>query len=322
MLNEHKKGENYSIYLLIKSAEKRMTSKSSPYIRLTLTDRSGEIQANLWDASEEDVANYVPGKVVYLNVLQDEYQSKPQLKIQEIRLANETEPSDPSLYEISSPVSKKELQSQINDLLFQITNPTWNRVVRNILNKYADKYYEYPAAEKIHHAYRGGLAFHSLSIAKLALAVSDLYPQINRSLLLAGALLHDIGKTKELSGPVGTEYTTEGQLLGHIIIGDEIIVQAAEELGFDLNSEDMLLLRHLILSHHNKLKFGSPIQPRELEAFVLSKLDDLDSHIQLITTAVNKTSAGNFSEKIFAADNQAYYRPKTDLSEKSDQNDD
>lgn len=144
MLNEHKKGENYSIYLLIKSAEKRMTSKSSPYIRLTLTDRSGEIQANLWDASEEDVANYVPGKVVYLNVLQDEYQSKPQLKIQEIRLANETEPSDPSLYEISSPVSKKELQSQINDLLFQITNPTWNRVVRNILNKYADKYYEYP----------------------------------------------------------------------------------------------------------------------------------------------------------------------------------
>ncbi|MFT8324952.1 3'-5' exoribonuclease YhaM family protein [Oenococcus sicerae] len=318
MLSDHKKGETYSIYLLIKAAEKRTTSKGSPYIRLTLTDRSGEIQANLWDASDQDVEKYIAGRVAYLTVLQDEYQSKAQLKIQEIRLANDNEPGDPSLYEISSPISKKDLQSQVSDLLFQITNPTWNRIVRNVLNKYADKYYDYPAAEKLHHAYRGGLAFHSLSIAKLAIKVAELYPQINLSLLLSGALLHDIGKTVELSGPVGTEYTNEGQLLGHIVIGDEILVESAEELGFDLHSEDMLLLRHLIISHHNKLEFGSPIPPRELEAYVLSKLDDLDAHIQMITAALNKTERGHFSEKIFGADNQPYYRSNADLPQNND----
>ncbi|MFT8469472.1 3'-5' exoribonuclease YhaM family protein [Oenococcus sp.] len=320
MLNEHKKGDNYSIYLLIKAAEKRSTSKGSPYIRLTLTDRSGEIQTNIWDASEQDNENYIAGKVVYVTAIQDEYQGKPQLKIQDIRLASDSEPSDPSIYEISSPISRKELQSQINDLLFQITNPTWNRVVRNILNKYADAYYEFPAAKKIHHAFRGGLAFHSLSIAKLALKVTDLYPQINRSLLLAGALIHDIGKVVELSGPVGTEYTMEGQLLGHIVIGDEIIVQSATELGFDLSSEDMILLRHLMISHHNKPEFGSPESPKELEAYVLSKLDDLDAHIQMITDAVGKTAAGGFSEKIFGADNLSYYHPKDGLLADDDSN--
>lgn len=322
MLSDHSKGENFNIYLLIKSAENRTTSKGSPYIRLTLADRSGEIQANKWDASADDVKNFTAGKVVYLNATQDEYQSKPQLRIQEIRLANDEEPSDPSLYQISAPVSKKDLQNQINDLLFQITNPTWNRLVRNILNKYGDRYYEYPAAKKMHHAFRGGLAYHSLSIAKLALKISELYPQVDKSLLLAGALIHDIGKTVELSGPVGPEYTTEGQLLGHIVIGDEILVQAADELGFDLASEDMLIIRHLMISHHNKLDFGSPVVPKDLEAYILSKLDDLDAHIQMISSALQKTKPGNFSERIFGADNQPFYRTKEKPLSSDDENGD
>ncbi|EPC85478.1 3'-5' exoribonuclease yhaM, partial [Lacticaseibacillus paracasei subsp. paracasei CNCM I-4649] len=138
-----------------------------------------------------------------------------------------------------------------------------------------------------HHAFAGGLAFHTLSILRLAKSVVQQYSSLNKSLLYAGAILHDLGKTIELSGPISTDYTVEGNLIGHIVLIDEQIVLAAQQLKIDINAEDMLLLRHVVLAHHGLLEYGSPVRPELLEAQVLHDLDELDASINMMTPPTN-----------------------------------
>ncbi|MGO2969251.1 MAG: HD domain-containing protein, partial [Leuconostoc falkenbergense] len=165
-------------------------------------------------------------------------------------------------------------------------------------------------AKSNHHAFAGGLAFHSLSIAKLAKGVAGQYPQLNQELLIAGALLHDLGKTIELSGPVATQYTLSGNLIGHITLIDEQIVLAARELKFDLQDEDLILLRHVVLSHHGILEYGSPVRPVVMEAEVLHQLDELDAGIQMMSGVMEKTAEGSFSDRVFGLDNRKFYKPE------------
>lgn len=207
-----------------------------------------------------------------------------------------------------APVKTADLDAQLNDYLLMISQPTWNRMVRRLFKQYHDQFLQFPAAKKNHHAFNGGLAFHSLSIAQLAKSVSQQYPQLNADLLLAGALLHDLGKVIELSGPIATEYTLAGDLIGHITLIDEQIVLAANELHFDLNSEEMILLRHVVIAHHGLLEYGSPVRPMVMEAQVLNQLDNLDASMQMMTGALEKTAPGNFSTRIFGLDNRRFYK--------------
>ncbi|GMA69182.1 3'-5' exoribonuclease YhaM [Leuconostoc litchii] len=308
LLAEYQDNEHIDSFALIKTAEVRLTKTGKTYISILFSDRSGDLPGNLWDAEDNQIKTLVPGKIVRLQGVKGSYRDQPQVQITQVRLTEAGEPDSPSDFMVHAPVKESEMNEELNDFVLLITNPTWNRVVRKLFSQYNDLFLRYPAAKFNHHNFSGGLAFHSLSIAKLAKNISNQYAQLNQELLIAGALLHDLGKVIELSGPIATQYTLAGSLIGHIALVDEQIVLAANELHFDLQSEEMIILRHVVLAHHGLLEYGSPVRPALMEAEVLHQLDELDAGIQMMTSALDKTDSGTFSDKIFGLDNRKFYK--------------
>ena len=303
-------GECVDIFVLIKGAEVRTASNGKKFIAFNFADKSGEISAKYWDASEEDIKQFTPGTVVKLNGKRDRYKDNPQIKIFGIRPAKEGEPADPKLYLQAAPEDAKSMEEEFRQFVAKIDNPDWQKIVRDLLNKFYHRFFTYPAAKKNHHAFESGLAYHTLSILRLAQSVVKQYGSgINASLLYAGAILHDLGKTIELSGPVATTYTLEGNLLGHIVLVDEEIVKVCQKEGIDTEKEDVVLLRHTIISHHGLLEYGSPVTPHLLEADILHQLDELDASIQMLRTVNQHTEPGEFSERVFAKDGRKFYHP-------------
>lgn len=309
-ISEYNVDEEMDIVVLLKHADVRTTKTGKQYLALTFEDTSGQIRGNFWDASATDVDNYQSGTVVELSGKKELYQNTPQVKIYGLRLVGEEEGFDMSQFVKAAPISVEDMQAELNKDVFEITNPTWNRIVRFLLQKYQINFYSYPAAKTNHHAIKGGLAFHTLSMVRLAQSISALYPQLNKPLLLAGTILHDLGKTIELTGPVGTEYTVTGNLIGHIVLIDEEIIKAATELKIDEQSEDFLVLRHMVLSHHGLQEYGSPVRPALMEADVLHEIDMLDASLYMMTEALDKTTPGQYTDRIFALDNRRFYKPK------------
>lgn len=302
--------ENMDIFVLIKSAEVRVAKNGKKFIAFNFADKSGEISAKFWNATEKEIEEFKEGKVVRLKGKRENYQDNPQIKIFNLRIATENEPNKPEYYLQTAPESIKKIEEEINNTFFEITNPKWNRIMRYLLNKYHDSFFLFPAAKKNHHAFSGGLAFHTVSMLRLAKAIAKEYDVLNESLLYAGVLLHDLGKVKELSGPIATKYTLEGNMIGHIVIVDEEIVKACEILQIDYNSEEVILLRHMILSHHGLLEYGSPVRPHIMEAEVLHQIDQLDASIQMMKSSLSHTEFGEFSERIFGLDGRNFYKPK------------
>lgn len=298
------------VFALIKSAEPRVAKNGKRFLSITFEDQSGELPGMYWDASDQDVALFIPGRVVRLNAKRENYQGKPQVKIMGLRLAKETEPHDPSYFMQHAPEKRSDIEEEINQFIFDITEPTWARLVRHLIQKHHETFFVFPAAKTNHHAFAGGLSYHTLSMLRLAKAVVSQYDGINAPLLYAGAILHDIGKTTELSGAVATTYTVAGNLVGHISIADGEIVAACQTLKIDPQQEDVLLLRHMILSHHGLLEYGSPVRPRMLEAEILHRLDEMDASIMMIKGALQHTEPGEFSERIFGMDQRSFYKPE------------
>lgn len=309
-LKDYKLDENIQMFALLKQVDLRVTNSGKPYLAITIADRSMEISGMKWDANETEFNSLEVGQVVFVKGIRQSYRDKPQLKFLDIRLAQEGEPQNVADFVPSGPMKVIEMEEEVNTIIFQIINPTWQRIVRFLLNQYHEQFFTYPAAKSNHHAFAGGLGYHTLSIARLAQSVAKQYEQIDESLLLAGALLHDLGKVIELSGPIATTYTIPGNLIGHIVLIDEQIVLAAQELKLDLFSEDLVLLRHVVLAHHGQLEYGSPVRPLVQEANVLHQLDELDANLQSFANVLDDTTPGEFSGRNWALDNRLVYRPK------------
>lgn len=317
-LFEYQNDEKMEIFVLIKDAQAREAKNGKTYLSLHFEDPSGIISGKYWDASEQDIQQFTAGKVVYLTGKREVYQNNPQVKIYKMRLATADEPNDPALYVEQAPESSTAMLKEFQGYLAAIHNEHWHAIVQSLLNKHHDTLFTYPAAKTNHHAFVGGLAYHTLGILHLAEKVSDLYPLINRELLYAGAILHDLGKTIELSGPTSTTYTLAGNLIGHIVLIDEEIAQAAQKLNIDLNDEDMILLRHMVLAHHGLLEYGSPKRPALLEAEVLHALDDLDASIMMMATSLKHAQPGEFTEHLFVMDNRQFYRSNDEFNNFND----
>lgn len=302
--------ENFELFVLIKNADVRLAKNGKKFIAFTFQDTSGMIDGKFWDASEEDIKRFVAGVVVSLSGKREVYNSNPQVKIFALRVASIDEPNQPSLYVEHAPMTKEAMADEFNKVLFSIQNPHWNRIIRQLLNQYQKQFFEYPAAKKNHHAFYGGLAFHTLTMMHLAQAICKEYPELNPSLLYAGVFLHDLGKVLELTGPMTTEYTVAGNLLGHIVLVDEEIVKACQILKIDTADEDVVVLRHMIIAHHGLLEYGSPIRPRIMEAEILHQIDNIDASMQMMKNALSQTEPGTFGERIFGMDNRSFYLPK------------
>lgn len=282
-IEDLQEGDRVDDLFLVKSSRLAETRAGKPYILLELTDKSGEIGGPVWDNAEKIAEFSQTGSFLQLKGQVQSYRDRLQLRIEEV-VAIDKENVFLADFIPTSNLDMEEMARQILKLVASVEN-SW---VRKLLNRFFKKgdvwerFQTAPAAKGIHHAYAGGLMEHCLSMAKVADMMAGHYPGVDRSILLAGVLLHDIGKIKELKEEVGlVDYTSTGRLKGHLVMGSEMVGEQAA--GIENFPEDLLIrIQHLILSHHGRLEFGSPAVPMIPEAFVLSFIDDLDSKMNLI----------------------------------------
>lgn len=309
-IREMQVDQEFQGYYLIKNADVRLAKNGKKFIAFTFQDTTGTVDGKFWDASEEEIARFEPGKVIALQGKREVYNGQPQVKIMHLRLAKIDEPSDATMYMERAPLKREEMEEEINQTLFEIINPHWNRIVRFLLNKYQKEFFEFPAAKRNHHAFANGLAYHTVSMLRLGKATAKAYPELNASLLYAGIIIHDLGKVLELTGPMATEYTVTGNLIGHLVLVDEEITKACIALKFDDQEEDIVVLRHMVLSHHGLLEYGSPVRPRIMEAEILHQIDNMDASMQMMLTSIRQTTPGEYTDRIFGMDNRSFYVPK------------
>jgi len=300
-------GEHVDQFLLIKQATKGVTTVGKPFMSLVLQDKSGDIEAKLWDTNEEHEQMYKAETIVRVGGEIHDYRGKNQLRIKQIRVAKPEDGVKINDLVPSSATPKEQLFDELTQFFFEIKNPKISRITRHIIKKYQPELLVFPAASKNHHDYASGLLDHVVSMLRLGKAICDLYPMLNRDLIYAGIILHDVGKVKELTGPVATTYTIEGNLLGHISIMVDEIGQAANELEID--GEEVVLLKHIVLSHHGKEEWGSPKKPMIQEAEILHYIDNIDAKMNMLSRALGKTKPGEFTERLFALDNRSFYKP-------------
>jgi len=304
---KHEVGEQVELFLLIKSSTKGIASNGKPFLTLILQDKSGEIEAKLWDVNEEDAKNYVPQSIVKILGDVQNYRGKSQLKIRQIRRTGPSDNVKLDDFLETAPLSQDEMAGKLTQYIFDMKNPNIQRITRHLIKKHQKAFLEFPAATKNHHEFVSGLAYHVVSMLDLAKSIAMLYPSLDKDLLYAGVILHDMGKVLELSGPISTVYTIEGNLLGHITIMINEIGKAAEELG--ITGEEVLILQHLVLSHHGKAEWGSPKPPMIKEAEILHYIDNLDAKMNMLDRALERVKPGEFTERIFALENRSFYKP-------------
>ncbi|WP_297236730.1 HD domain-containing protein [uncultured Faecalicoccus sp.] len=291
---------------LIARAEKGKTAKNTPYLSLALEDSTGILDAKFWNLTEEMIAQYHAGMIVQAQGDILFHKNSIQLRVRKLIPLEGKNVND---YVQNAPISREKMEEEIMETVLEIKNETIQKIVLTILEQKQEEFYSYPAATKNHHNFVGGLAYHTLSMLRMAKHTIKEYPWLDADLLYGGVVLHDIGKTEELSQSVLPEYTASGNLLGHISLMASYIDRIAYELHLE-TSEEVLLLKHMVLSHHGKMEFGSPVLPMIPEAEVLYLLDNLDARLDMMKTSIDQTKEGQFGPRVYALENRMIYRKK------------
>lgn len=296
-LIEIQTGEAIDHYFILSKIEERSTKTGKPFLNLELRDKSMVINAKVWDGFENFVKDAHAGKIVKVAGQMEEFNNSPQVKVSSIRLANEKD--DVSTNDFMPKSSRnfgamvKELESRIDN----IKDSHLKTLVKKILS--GDKYERYkhvPAGKAWHHAYVHGLLEHTLEIIRICDLMSDIHPEINRDLLVCGAILHDFGKTEELNYETNFDYTDKGKLLGHIVIAAMEIEKTTETIkDFPIELKEQLI--HLVLSHQGKLEHASPVVPKTLEAIALYHADELSAKTNAYKNAIklDENKEGNWT---------------------------
>lgn len=291
---------------MIKQATKAIGSSGSYYFALTLQDNSGTLEARKWGIDDNDLLIIQPGELIRVDGMMQNYKGHPQLKINSIDAVDDSQ-IDLTKYIPSAPCNIDKMKAKLDEFIEMIEDKDLHDLTYNLIHENYENYTKYPAAVTVHHAYLSGLLFHSLSICAMALKVQEQYKYLQKDYLIVGSLLHDIGKTKELSGFKAVNYTTEGNLIGHITMGAMMVHEKGSEMKID--DEKLAVLTHMILAHHGKLEFGSPKTPMTAEAFVLHTLDELDSKLELLRSTYTTTDEGDFTGKIVWLDSSNFFKP-------------
>lgn len=291
---------------MVKQSTRAVSNNGSPYLSLILQDISGTIDAKMWQIEDSDIELTTPGSLVRVNGLVGMYKGHPQLKINELAFVDQ-DSVDMSKFIPTAPRSIDDMKKELKSDIELIQDDELKKLTITLLKENFEAYTTYPAAVTVHHAYLGGLLYHSLSICSLAIKVQEHYPFLSLDYLVSGSLLHDIGKTKELSGPKAATYTDEGNLLGHISLGAMMVYQKGQEMK--ISPEKLDVLTHMVLAHHGEPDFGSPKIPATPEAYVLHALDDLDAKMEILFEAFKTTEEGTFTTKIPWMENISYFKP-------------
>lgn len=303
------KDARFDGYLLVRSADKRSASNGSQYIDLTLGDKTSDINAKIWDGTMQ-----LPkvGSVIRLRGQIHEYNGRLQIRVERWRETNASDEVPMEQLVPCAPRASEEMFSEIEQAVDSMQNEHIRALVRYLLQDVAEEILYFPAAAKLHHAERGGLLHHITTMMHMAQHFADEYPSIDRDLLVAGVIVHDLAKIGELNASeLGTvsDYTTDGMLIGHLVRGVSRIEIAASATGCD--KEIALMLQHMVLSHHSIPEYGSPKPPMFPEAEVLSHLDMLDARMNEMDATLARVHPGSFSERLWSLDRKLYRR-KTD----------
>lgn len=297
---------------VIMSIEKRTTKTDKPYADLLFGDSTGVSTGKWWDIqSHDDLESFYPGCLVKIESEVDRYQNAIQLTVKKMRPVTEKDGLNIDDYVQSAPFSSDEMIGVLKEYLTKIEDSVYRKVAIEMVRQKIEKLKYYPAAMKNHHAVKGGLLYHTISMVRLAEQVAILYPFLNKDLLFVGVIIHDLEKTEEmLSSTIGIveDYTVDGKLLGHIVMGANKVKSVAEEAG--ATEEQVKLLMHIVLSHHGKKEYGSPVPPLIPEAEALHHIDNLDARMNMFMSALEGLEPGDFSDRIFALENRQVYKAK------------
>lgn len=286
-------GERISEIYLCKFKQSALTKAGKPYENVILQDKTGTLDAKIWDVSSNGIDEF--DSLDYVQVTGDvtSFQGSLQLNIKRARVAQEDE-VEPKDY---LPVSEKDIPQMYEELLQMIKsigNPYLKKLAESFFKneEFGKRFRVHSAAKNVHHGFVGGLLEHTLSVAKICDYFAGAYPFLNRDLLVCAGMFHDIGKLEELSAFPANDYTDAGQLLGHIMIGAEMVGEHIRAIpGFPKGLETEL--KHCILAHHGELEFGSPKKPALMEALALSFADNVDAKIQTMKEALGAVPEGN-----------------------------
>ncbi len=287
-VNQFKKGQTIEGFFLVREKTLSKTKSRNPYLSLRLADRTGEIEARIWDKAADLGSLFERDDFIKVQGEVDEFQGVLQLRVARLRkaAAGEINPED------FLPRSDQDIEfmfSEIREITSGIQNPHLRALLESFFEDedFVKKFKTAPAAKAMHHVYVGGLLEHTLSVLRLITRIGPQYKGIDPDLLLAGGFLHDIGKVDELAYERAFEYTDMGRLLGHITLTVEMVDKKIRAIP-DFPESLSLVLKHLLISHHGEYVFGSPKRPKTLEALLLHHLDDLDAKVNAFTAWIEK----------------------------------
>ena len=295
-------------FLLVKASNKKTSSKGDEYLDMTLADKSGEINAKLWSYLPTLHGEYQPGDIVKVRGTVSQYNGSDQLRIDKIRHATPGDQVETSELVASADYAGETMFDELLSLAENFKDQDLKQIVCALLKENKENLLYWPAAFKLHHAIRSGLLMHILSIVRLAERVAEVYPFIDRDLLLAGAILHDIAKTKEYEmtpSGLASGYTVKGNLVGHLAMGAMMIEDVAKRLSIE--SEVVVLLQHMTISHHGDPEFGAAVRPSFIEAELLSQLDMMDARMFEMREATESAGNGEFTGRLWSMDNRKLY---------------
>lgn len=286
-------------YFALSSLSVREKKQGGQYLALTLTDKTGAMEGRMWDDIADSLASCSEGCYVKVQGQVSKYQGKFQITLQKMRNAAESE-IDPADYLPATLFNVDEMWAELRGYVSQFNNADLKRLVFAFLDDeaIASAFRAAPAAKRLHHAWLGGLLEHVVTLVRVCLATAPFYPEVNSDLLVTGAILHDIGKTRELHWKNSFGYTLEGQLIGHISIAQGMLLEKVKELA-PFPDKLRVLVEHMILSHHGKYEFGSPKLPMTAEALLLNMLDDLEAKMQVLRNEFAAAAAsGKSSDEV------------------------
>jgi 3'-5' exoribonuclease len=281
-----KKGDPVNHFLLLKKSDLKLTKQNKQYLYLELGDKSISLSANMWDNFSEIYSNLKTGDMVKVSGTIDEFQGTPQIKITSVRKAVPKDNVSPSDFLARSKRNIEEMKSELFSRIAKLNNRFLKTLMEQVFNEnnFA-KFSSAPAGKSWHHSYLSGLLEHTLELIKICDLMCNIHSEINRDLVISGALMHDYGKTEELSFDSAFEYTNRGKLIGHIVISAMIINEECKKItDFPDDLKDSLL--HIILSHQGKLEFASPVIPKTLEAITLYQADELSAKVNAYKSAL------------------------------------
>jgi len=280
-----------SVFLL-REKTLAVAKNGKPYLVLKLMDKTGELEGRVWDNADHMSAVADRNDFVLVRGRASLYLGKMQLVVQEMARRSEDEVSLADFMPVSR-YPTTELIARLRSKVESLTSTHFRRLMEAFLADadFLRRYSTAPAAKSMHHVFLGGLLEHSLAVADLAEDVCRRYPDLQKDLLIVGALLHDVGKIAELEYSRSFDYTDAGKLIGHIVLGAQMVETKIREVG-NFPPQDALLLGHLLLSHHGQYEYGSPKRPKTVEAVILNFLDDLDSKINGVQSHIDRNTAG------------------------------